>query len=74
VIVLLLTQDRCIVCTELTIGSEIDLDAIDGTPQVEGCFGLFADSVSVSARQMHGCAKSTLGSEIIWDAPDGTPR
>jgi hypothetical protein len=50
VIVVLLTQDRCTVCTERTIGLEIDLDAIDGTPQVEGCFGLFGDSVSVSAR------------------------
>jgi hypothetical protein len=30
-IVLILTQDRCMVSTELTIGSEIDLDAPDGT-------------------------------------------
>jgi hypothetical protein len=30
-IVLILTQDRCIVCVEHTIGSEIILDAPDGT-------------------------------------------
>jgi hypothetical protein len=31
-IVLILTQDRCMVCAERTIGSEIILDAPDGTP------------------------------------------
>jgi hypothetical protein len=30
--VLILTQDRCIVCAGRTIGSEIILDAPDGTP------------------------------------------
>ena len=33
VIVLILMEDRCIVCTEHTIGSEIILDAPDGTPR-----------------------------------------
>ena len=32
-IVLILTQDRCTVCAERTIGSEIILDAPDGTPR-----------------------------------------
>ena len=32
-IVLMLTQDRCTVCAERTIGSEISLDAHDGTPR-----------------------------------------
>ena len=32
-IVLILTQDRCMVCLERTIGSEIILDALDGTPR-----------------------------------------
>jgi hypothetical protein len=32
-IVLILTQDRCMVCVERTIGSEIILDAPDGTPR-----------------------------------------
>jgi hypothetical protein len=32
-IVLILTQDRCSVCAERNIGSEIVLDAPDGTPR-----------------------------------------
>ena len=32
-IVLILTQDRCTVCDEGNIGSEIVLDAPDGTPR-----------------------------------------
>jgi hypothetical protein len=32
-IVLILTQDRCTVCAKRTIGSEIVLDALDGTPR-----------------------------------------
>ena len=32
-IVLILMQDRCPVCAKRTIGSEIDLDAPDGTPR-----------------------------------------
>ena len=32
-IVLILTQDRCMVCTEHTKGSKIVLDAPDGTPK-----------------------------------------
>ena len=32
-IVLILMEDRCIVCVERTIGSEIIFDAPDGTPR-----------------------------------------
>ena len=32
-IVLIFTQDRCAVCAKRTIGSEIVLDAPDGTPR-----------------------------------------
>ena len=32
-IVLILTQDKCTVCAEHTIGSEIVLDAPNGTPR-----------------------------------------
>ena len=32
-IVLILTQDRCMICVERTIGSEINSDAPDGTPR-----------------------------------------
>ena len=45
--------DRCMVCTRFTIGSEIILDAPDeligDVGHAESCFGLFGDSVSVSA-------------------------
>jgi hypothetical protein len=56
-IVLILTQDRCTVCTERTIGSKIVWDALDGLVsdmcRVEFCFSPFGDNVSVSARQVH---------------------
>ena len=48
--VLILTYDRCTVCAEHTIGSEIILDTPDGNPRcvghVESCFGPFGDSVT----------------------------
>ena len=51
---LILTQDRCMVCAERTIGSEIILDTPDGLlgdmGHVESCFGSFGDGVSVGAR------------------------
>ena len=31
--VLVLVQDRCTICTKYTIGSDIILDAPDGTPR-----------------------------------------
>jgi hypothetical protein len=34
--VLILMQDRCTVCGESTIGSEVILDAPDGTPRLRG--------------------------------------
>ena len=53
-IVLVLVQDRCTVCTEHTIGSEIILDAPDellgDMGHVESHFSLFGDSISVGAR------------------------
>jgi hypothetical protein len=53
-IVLTLTQDRCMVCAELTIGSEIALDApnelLGDVGHVKFCFGPFADIVSVGTR------------------------
>ena len=32
-LVLVLVQDRCMICTKRTIGSDIVLDAADGTPR-----------------------------------------
>jgi len=53
-IVLILMQDRFMVCVECTIVSEIILDAPDGTPRrvghMESHFGPFGDSISVEAR------------------------
>ena len=53
-IVLTLTQDRCTVCVERTIGSKIILDAPDrllgDVGHVESLFFPFGDSVSVGAR------------------------
>ena len=55
-IVVILTQDRCLVCAEHTIGSEIILDAplelICDVGHVESYFGLFGDSVRVGARKV----------------------
>jgi hypothetical protein len=47
-------HDRCMVCAIRTIGSEIILDAPDGTlgdeDQMEARFSPFGNSVSFSAR------------------------
>jgi hypothetical protein len=57
-IVPILTQDRCTVCTERTIGSQIVFDAPDGLVsdmgRVESRFSPFGDSISVSATQVLG--------------------
>jgi hypothetical protein len=49
--------DKCMVCAKCTIGSEIILDAPDGTPgdeaQVDARFILFGDSANLDARQVH---------------------
>ena len=53
-IVLIVTQDRCTVCVERTIGSKIISDAPDrllgDMGHVESLFFPFGDSVSVGAR------------------------
>ena len=53
-IVIILTHDRCTVCVERTIGSEIILDAHDGTTsneaQVEAHFGPLGGSANLDAR------------------------
>ena len=52
-IVLVSTRDRCMVCAERTIGSEIILAAPDDTPrdegQVKAHFSPFGDSVNLNA-------------------------
>jgi hypothetical protein len=39
-IVLILTQDRCMICAECTIGLKIVLGTPDGTPWLRGSFGI----------------------------------
>jgi hypothetical protein len=51
-------QDNCTVCAKHTTGSEIVLDAPDGTPsddaQVEARYGLIGDGAKLDARYVHG--------------------
>jgi hypothetical protein len=51
--VLLLMQDWCLVCTECSIGIEIVLDTLDGTPSdeaaVEARYDPFGDSTTLDA-------------------------
>ena len=72
------TQDRCTVCAERTIGSEISLDAPDGLlgdvvkwRLISACLEIVLNSTQDSCTV---CAKRTKGSEISLDAPDGTSR
>jgi len=57
-ILLILMQDKCTVCMEHTICLEINLDALDGTLDdvchMESRFGLYRNTVSFSARYVHG--------------------
>jgi hypothetical protein len=73
-IVLLLTQHRCTVCAEGTIGLEImhPMELLGDVGHVESRFGPFGDSVSVGARLVHGMCLTYHSAEIILDAPDGT--
>ena len=36
------------------------MELLDDEAQVESCFGLFGDSVSISARQVHGLFQTRL--------------
>jgi hypothetical protein len=57
--VLILTQDRCTVCADHTIGSK----SVWPHPMV-----LLGDGAQVEARL------SSFGDSVNLDAPDGTPR
>ena len=71
-------QDRCMVCTRCTIGSEIILDAsmvpTGDEAQVEACFGLSNIVLILTQDRCTVCDERTIGSEIDLDASDGTPR
>ena len=71
-------QDRCVVCTRHTIGSEIVLDALHCTlgdkAQVEARFGLSDIELMLRQDRCKVCVERTIRSEIILDSHDGTPR
>ena len=74
-----LTQDRCMVCAECTIGLENIFDTPDGTPMWHGSSGILFRSIWTQCWcgckvDAWFCAKCTIGSEIVSNAPDGTPR
>jgi hypothetical protein len=70
-IVLILTQDRCAVCAKCTIGSEIVLNAPNGSPRQVG----HVETVLVSVQyRCTVCAERTIGSKVVLDAPDESPR
>ena len=77
-IVLVLLQDSCTVCTECTIGSEIVLDAPDGTPWCWVMWNLVSIRLEIVLVLVQDrctvCARRTIGSKIVLDAPSGTPR
>ena len=78
-IVLIMTQDRCTVCAERTIGSKIILDAPDGTPSWRGSsgnsFSVRLEIVLIMTQdRCKVCTERNIGSEIILDANNGTPR
>jgi tRNA(Arg) A34 adenosine deaminase TadA len=76
-IVLILTQDSCMVCVESTISLEILLDAPDGNPRWRGSSEntVRLDMVLILTHdRCMICVERTIASEIILDALDGTPR
>ena len=77
-IVLISTHDRCIVCAERTIGSEIILAApmiLLGTRVKSKLISVRLEIVLISAQdRCTVCADCTTGMKIILGTPDGTPR
>ena len=70
-------QDRCTFCAKRTIGSEIVLDAPDGTPRGRGPSesSLRLEIVLILTQDWFTvCVEHTIGSEIVLATPDGTPR
>ena len=57
-IVLIFTQDRCTICAERAIVSEVmwvhPMELLGYTGQVEAHFSPFGDSVDLDARKVHG--------------------
>jgi hypothetical protein len=74
-----LTQDRCTVCTEHTLSSEIILHAPDKNSEVTwvmwNLISVRLEIVLVSVQdRCTVCAEHTTGTEIVLDAHDETAR
>jgi uncharacterized protein with PIN domain len=78
-ILLILTQDRCMICAERTIGLDAVLHATDENSLVmwvmSNLVSVHLQIVLVSVQdRCTVCATRTIGLEIILDASDGSPR
>ena len=77
-IVLILTLDRCTVCTESTIRYEIifahPMELLGDVGHVESRLVRLEMVLVLVQDRCTVCAKRTICSEIVLDAPDGTPR
>jgi hypothetical protein len=73
-----LVQDRCMVCTEHTIGTKSfwthSARLLGDEAQVEGRFGPFVDSATFMQDWCMVCVERTVGSKIVLKAPNGIPR
>jgi hypothetical protein len=77
-IVLILVQDRCMVCIEHTIRSKIVVGCTRWISKVTlvmwNLVFIHLEIVLLSVQyRCMVCSKHNIGSEIILDAPDGTP-
>ena len=76
--VLVLVQDRCMVCARRTIGSEIIwthlMVPLGDEAQVEACFGPFGDSANLDARKVCSLHRTYHRLGNHFGAPDETPR
>ena len=71
-IVLVLVQDRCMVCARCTIGLLMVLDAPDGTPRSRWSCGisLHLEIVLILTQdRCTVCVEQAIGSEIVWTHP-----
>ena len=77
-VVLILAQDRCMVCAKHTIGLDIIFNALMvliGARLKWKRLSVRLDKVRILTQDRGAvCTKRTIGSEIILDALDGTPR
>jgi hypothetical protein len=73
--VLITKQDRCTICVERTIGSEIILDTPDVTWIKWKLVSVHLETMLTSTQdRCTVCVERAICSKIILDAPDGSPR